>query len=44
MLNRYDPGSDLHRRNRAWLAERDRLPVYTDPAHVLEELLARDGR
>ena len=34
LLNRYDPGSDLHRRNRAWLAERDRVPVYTDPGEV----------
>ena len=41
VLNRYDPGSDLHRRNRAWLAERDGLPVYTDPGHVLDGLLAR---
>ena len=35
LLNRYDAGSDLHRRNRAWLAERDRLPVYTDVAEVV---------
>jgi dethiobiotin synthetase len=34
LLNRYDAGSDLHRRNRAWLAERDGLPVYTDVAEV----------
>ncbi|HEX5265142.1 MAG TPA: dethiobiotin synthase [Acidimicrobiales bacterium] len=44
VLNRYDAGSDLHRRNRAWLAERDRLPVYTDVAAVLGDLLARDSR
>lgn len=35
VLNRYDPGADLHRRNRAWLAERDRLPVYTSPEELL---------
>ena len=35
VLNRFDPGSDLHRRNRAWLAERDRLPVYTSPEELL---------
>jgi len=27
VLNRYDESSDLHRRNLAWLTERDRLPV-----------------
>jgi dethiobiotin synthetase len=27
VLNRYDPSSDLHRRNRAWLADHDGLPV-----------------
>lgn len=35
LLNRYDAASDLHSRNRAWLAERDRLPVYTDPADLI---------
>ena len=35
LLNRYDEGCDLHRRNRAWLAERDRLPVYTSVAEVV---------
>lgn len=35
VLNRYDPGADLHRRNRSWLAERDRLPVYTSPEELL---------
>jgi dethiobiotin synthetase len=44
MLNRYDAGADLHRRNRAWRAERDRLPVYTDVAAVLGDLLARERR
>lgn len=33
-LNRYDPGRDLHRRNRRWLAERDSYRVVTD-AHQL---------
>ncbi len=31
-LNRYDPADDLHRRNRAWLAEGDGLPVVVDVA------------
>lgn len=34
LLNRFDPGDDLHRRNRAWLTERDRLRVLTDPAEL----------
>lgn len=39
VLNRWDAGSDLHRRNREWLAERDRLPVYTGAAPVADLLL-----
>jgi dethiobiotin synthetase len=35
-LNRYDATEDLHRRNRDWLANRERLEVVTDP-----EALAR---
>lgn len=31
VLDRYDDLHDLHRRNRQWLAERDRLPVVTIP-------------
>lgn len=29
-VNRYDPGDDLHRRNVAWLCQRDGLAVTTD--------------
>jgi dethiobiotin synthetase len=29
-LNRYDAGNDLHRRNREWLIERDRMEVVTE--------------
>lgn len=31
VLNRFDPADDLHRRNRAWLAERDGLFVVATP-------------
>ncbi len=31
VLNRFDPDEDLHRRNRAWLADRDGLDVVTVP-------------
>ena len=34
LLNRYDPGQDLHRRNRQWLEERDHLTVVTDPFDI----------
>jgi dethiobiotin synthetase len=30
-LNRFDRDDDLHRRNRAWLTERGRVDVVTDP-------------
>jgi dethiobiotin synthetase len=30
VLNRFDPDDDLHHRNRAWLADRDRLDVVVD--------------
>jgi hypothetical protein len=29
-LNRYDPTDDVHRRNRAWLADRHGLEIATD--------------
>jgi dethiobiotin synthetase len=29
-LNRFDEADDLHRRNRRWLLEQDRLPVETE--------------
>jgi dethiobiotin synthetase len=38
-LNRYDDASDLHRRNRAWLEDRDALPVTV----AIGELAARIG-
>ena len=31
-LNRFDPGDDLHRRNRGWLVDHDGLDVVVDPA------------
>lgn len=34
LLNRYDGGEDLHRRNRAWLVDRHGLDVHTDPASL----------
>jgi len=36
VLNRYDGAVDLHRRNRAWLAERDGSPVVTGIAEVAD--------
>ena len=36
-LNRYDAGNDLHRRNREWLIERDRMEVFTE----IQELARR---
>jgi dethiobiotin synthetase len=40
-LNRYDDANDLHRRNRAWLGERDGFAVTTDLAALLAALEAR---
>jgi dethiobiotin synthetase len=40
-LNRFDPGSELHRANADWLAEREGLTVTTDIA-TLAALLAPD--
>jgi dethiobiotin synthetase len=37
LLNRFDAGNDLHRRNRAWLVERHGLDIHTDPT-TLEDL------
>jgi len=34
VLNRFDPGDELHRRNRAWLVERERLRVACVPGEV----------
>ena len=38
VLNRYDDGDDLHRRNRAWLVERLGLDVVVDAAAVADRL------
>jgi dethiobiotin synthetase len=40
-LNRYDAGSDLHRRNQAWLSERDGLAVTSDLEALRTALEAR---
>ena len=37
-LNRYDDGDDLHRRNRAWLAERDGFEVVASPPELAARL------
>jgi dethiobiotin synthetase len=39
-LNRFDERNELHRRNRAWLRDRDRFDVVTD----VEELIDRVAR
>lgn len=39
MLNRYEAGQDLHRRNRAWLVERDGLDVAVTVEQVVEHVL-----
>jgi len=38
-LNRYEDGDDLHRRNRAWLTDRDGLDVTVDVAATAARLL-----
>jgi dethiobiotin synthetase len=43
-LNRFDPGDDLHGRNRGWLAERDRFDVVTDVETLTDRVVARDRR
>lgn len=43
-LNRFRPESDLHRRNRDWLSERDGCSVETDPGSVAAGLLAGSFR
>jgi dethiobiotin synthetase len=39
--NRYDERIDLHRRNRAWLVERDGLDVTTDTAALADRVARR---
>ncbi|HEY7072770.1 MAG TPA: dethiobiotin synthase [Acidimicrobiales bacterium] len=39
VLNRYDPGDDLHVRNHEWLATRDGLDVVTDPADLVATIV-----
>lgn len=38
LLNRYEPGRELHERNRAWLAERDHLDVITGATDLVPRL------
>ncbi|MDA8046443.1 MAG: dethiobiotin synthase [Actinomycetota bacterium] len=38
-LNRFDPADDLHRRNAAWLTERDRFEVTSSIAGLVDRLL-----
>ncbi len=40
-LNRYDPATDLHRRNRDWLVQRECLEVVTDPEALASFLVGR---
>jgi dethiobiotin synthetase len=43
MLNRYDDGDDLHRRNRAWLTDQDGLTVVTAVAELAAVVQTRFG-
>ena len=36
VLNRFDPGSELHQRNRAWLRDHDEITVCTIPGDETE--------
>ena len=38
ILNRFDPADELHRRNAAWLVDRDGLEVVTDIAGLADRL------
>jgi dethiobiotin synthetase len=39
VLNRYDALDDLHRRNRAWLVDRDGFDVVISAEQILQPLL-----
>jgi dethiobiotin synthetase len=39
VLNRFDPDDDLHRRNRAWLADHDGIEAVTTVADLVDRLL-----
>ena len=39
VLNRFDDGVDLHRRNLAWLMDADGLDVVTEPDALADRLL-----
>ena len=41
LLNRYDDADEIHRRNCAWLADRDGLSIHTDVDRLLDSLLTR---
>lgn len=43
VLNRFDPRHDLHRRNRAWLADREGLEVLVSPAELAERIACLAG-
>jgi dethiobiotin synthetase len=43
ILNRFDDGDDLHRRNRDWLTKEDDLTVVTDVAGLCDEVWGRIG-
>lgn len=44
ILNRFDPGDDLHRRNRDWLVDRCGLTVRLNPDELADQLSARLDR
>lgn len=44
VLNRFDPGDDLHVRNRDWLAGRDRFHVVTSVRALADVVAARVAR
>jgi dethiobiotin synthetase len=39
VMNRFDPGDDLHERNRAWLAGRDGFDVVVDPDDLVAPIV-----
>jgi dethiobiotin synthetase len=43
ILNRFDDGDDLHRRNRDWLVKEDGLTVVTDVVGLCDEVWGRIG-
>ena len=39
VLNRFDPGDELHQSNLDWLAGRDGHPVVTDPEDLIAPIV-----